>query len=157
MSNTVMWAHGNALTVETPDHVTQIRHQAWGTDLFFAPGNPKATWLHIPIPTPAIVNDGEAALNQVYLLFQVEGEEEAGNGRITALHVDDGAFRLQEFENISLDGNHRGGIDARNTFTLDKPQFVRFGIGVSFFFVPTASNNQQAVLRIAGAGADFFI
>ena len=47
------WVHGNALTVEDPSALERDGHNGWGRDLAFVPG--KASWLHIPLPTPVIV------------------------------------------------------------------------------------------------------
>jgi hypothetical protein len=149
MSLSGLWAHGNALTVETPSHFAAINHQGWGTDLFFNPG--QGSWCHIPIPSVSMLNDVRAQLLNVCLLFECE----EGAGHIANVHVYDGASKPQEFNNLFLAGSHRF-MDPTNTFTLAQPHPVAFGIGLSFFFVPAVgidSSIPPILLRIAGAGA----
>lgn len=44
------WTHGNSVVVEQPENLSSIHRFGWGTDLLFIPG--RASWCHIPIPTP---------------------------------------------------------------------------------------------------------
>ena len=117
------WVHGNAVTVETPESLDRVGHFAWGGDMAIKPG--KASWFHIPIPTPVIVNDVRTQLHRVFLLF------DAVSGRIANLHVYDGSSKVQEFEGIDRTGEHRIGLDNQNTFDLAEPHTVAFGIGIS--------------------------
>jgi hypothetical protein len=46
--------------------------RAWGA-FFSIPGNGAENWIHIPIPTPVIVEDKRATLGRVMALFRIDG------------------------------------------------------------------------------------
>jgi hypothetical protein len=152
MALTATWVHGNALTVETPGNCAAILHKGWGTDLLINSGT--ETWFHIPISTPVLINDVRAQLVRVFILF----ETTPGDGFIGNVHVYDGAFNPQQFNDLNLAGEHRTGLDGANTFTLAQPHTVAFGIGISFRFVAAVGFDSAVgpfLVRIATAGADF--
>ena len=144
------WAHGNAVTVENPENFKSIRHMGWGTDLEFIPD--RESWLHIPIPTPVIVDGVRATVRSFYLLF------ESDSAFLRQVHIFDGPSRIHEFHLSATPwGKHAGGIDKDNTFTLPKAHSVRWGMSISFRV--TASDSIDVVvrptLRIVSAGGDF--
>ena len=144
------WVHGNALTVESPENLARVGHFGWGADMAIIPG--KASWFHIPLPTPVIVADSRAKLLRVFLMFK------AVSGSIRNVHVYDGSSKPQEFNNIQMSGEHRSALDASNTFNLSAPHSVAWGIGVTFFFVADIGFDTQippAQLIVASAGADY--
>jgi hypothetical protein len=145
------WVHGNALTVESPEKLERVGHFAWGADMQIKAG--QSSWFHIPIPTPVIVDDERTTLQRVFLLFKSEV------GSIRHVHVTDGSFKIQEFENLSLDGEHRLSLDGQNMFVLKQPHTVRWGIGISFFYTAAIGFDSllpPSRLIIASAGGDFF-
>ena len=148
------WTHGNALTVESPENLARVGHFGWGADMYMQPG--KGSWFHIPIPTPVIIGDVRSTLLRVFLLFEIA----PGTGSIRNVHVYDGPFKPQEFNGLDLDGAHRTGLDAANTFALAAPHTVVFGIGVTFFFqaaIGIDSHISPPLLRLATAGGDFTV
>jgi hypothetical protein len=50
------------VTVESPENLKLVRHIAWATELYFIPG--RASWAHIPLPTPVILGDVHSKLAQ---------------------------------------------------------------------------------------------
>lgn len=145
------WVHGNALTVESPENLDREGHFGWGADMQIKPGT--GSWFHIPIPTPVIVNNARTTLGRVFLLFS------SSSGSIRHVHVYDGSFKIKEFENLFLDGDHRVSLDAQNMLILPQPHVVLFGIGISFFF--QANHEPFGLfglprLILASAGGDFF-
>ena len=149
------WTHGNAVTVQSPENLVDPDwHTGWGADLLIKPAT--ETWFHLPIPTPVIVSDARSKLVRVFLLFEVD----PGMGAIRKVHVWDGVFNPQEFNDLDLTGEHRRGVDGFNTFTLDTPHTVRFGVSVSFLFVAAAGIDSPvppAHLLVAAAGGDFSV
>jgi uncharacterized protein DUF6623 len=145
------WTHGNSLTVESPDNLDSMRYRGWGPDVFVTAG--QNSWFHIPIPTPRVVNDITARLLRVYLLFRCE----EGEGEIRNVHIYDGSFVVQEFNDLHLAGHHRTQPDGENTFPLDAPHVVERGIGVTFFFQAAIGFEAtiQPYLTVAAAGGDF--
>jgi hypothetical protein len=144
------WVHGNALTVENPENLNRIGHFGWGADMSVKPG--KASWFHVALPTPVIVSDVRSSLIRVFLMFESE------QGSIRNVHVYDGSFKIQEFNGLMSEGEHRLGLDGMNTFNLAHPHSVAFGIGVSFFFIASIgfdSTIPPSRLILASAGGDY--
>ena len=150
MSFHASWVHGTALTVENPENLIRIGHFGWGADMQIAPG--KASWFHVPLPTPVIPNGTQSSLLRVFLMFETE------QGSIRNVHVFDGSSRVQEFNDLHLTGEHRFGIDSVNTFNLLQPHGSLFGIGVSFLFVADIGFDSAippSRLILASAGGDY--
>ncbi|MFY9826718.1 MAG: DUF6623 family protein [Thermoanaerobaculia bacterium] len=150
MGKNTSWVHGNAVTVQSPENLAREGHYGWGADMLIHPG--QASWFHIPLPTPVIVNDVRSSLHRVFLLFKSEW------GSIRSVHVYDGSSRPQEFNDLLLQGDHRVKLDAENTFPLEKPHTVVWGIGISFYFVADTGGEDSvppARLIIGAAGGEF--
>jgi hypothetical protein len=143
------WVHGNALTVESPENFRGIGHYGWGADLSPRPG--KASWLHVPLPTPVITGDKRTTVQKLFLLYSTEGCE------IRNVHVYDGSAKVHEFNGLNLKGEHRTGLDASNTFDLPAPHTVAFGIGLTFFLQAAIGFDTDITTRfiLGTAGGDF--
>lgn len=146
------WAHGTGLTVESPENLARIGHFGWGADMSIKPG--KSSWFHISVPTPVIVNNVRTHLQRIFLLFDAQG------GSIRNVHVYDGSAKVQEFNGLSLQGEHRIGLDAQNTFNLSAQHTVQFGIGISFLFVADIGFDSPippSRLILGTTGGDFMV
>lgn len=159
------WIHGNAVVAEEPEKVN-VKHMGWGTELFFVTGlgrPPAKSWCHIAIPTPVIVNDVRLKVQKLFLLFKT-GQHAA----IDDIHVYDGPNRIATWDVVAgsnysarRTGDHSKGIDGQNTFTLDAPHEVNFGLSISFTFAPVTVSgglipDLEGKLLVTTAGADFF-
>ena len=148
------WIHGNALTVESPEHLARVGHFGWGADMAISPG--QASWFHIPLATPVIVGDVRTKVQRLFLMF----ETDPGAGDIRNVHIYDGSGKVQEFNNLNLSGEHRTALDGENTFTLSAPHTVVWGMGISFFFqaaIGIDSPIPPSRLIVASAGGDFTV
>lgn len=146
------WTHGNAITVESPENLARVGYFGWGGDMLIRPG--KSSWFHIPIPTPVITLEGRTKLQRVFLLFLTN----QGFGTIRSVHVYDGASVVQKFDGLSLQGDHRGGLDGHNTFSMATPHTVAVGIGISFLCVAAIGFDSPippSAMTVASAGGDF--
>ena len=148
------WVHGNALTVQSPQFLSaqEVGHGGWGADYSVIPG--KATWMHIPVPTPVIVADVRTKFQKFFLLYEV-----LDGGHIEQVHIYDGSFKIQEFNNLGRSGAHRPQLDGANTFNLSAPHTVIFGIGITLLFIADIGFDSQippSRLILATAGVDFF-
>jgi hypothetical protein len=151
-----MWVHGTATEVEFPQnlHSDGVVREGIGTHFFGGAGT--FNWFHIPIPTPVVLDGVRPTLVGVFLFYNVEG-------RIRNMHIWDGPFRVKQFDNLNLGGNHLNGIDKDNTWTLTPPITIRFGlkltIGVeyaSLFDPPLPGEPRPKIdFLVAAAGADF--
>ncbi|MGE5444418.1 MAG: DUF6623 family protein [Ignavibacteriales bacterium] len=145
------WVHGNALTVESPENLARVGHYGWGADMLVQPG--KGSWFHIALPTPVITGDIRTKLYRVFLLFRGD------SGSIRNVHVYDGSSKIQEFNDLMFEGEHRLVLDGQNTFNLATPHTVAWGVGISFFFVASIGFDTTippARLILGAAGGDFF-
>jgi hypothetical protein len=100
------WIHGNALTVESPENLARVGHFGWGADMAITPG--KASWFHIPLPTPVIVGDQRTKVQTLFLLFK------SVSGDIRNIHIYDGSAKVQNLmashqwgDTGALDGQKR--------------------------------------------------
>src|SRR5947209_18284513 len=112
----------------------------------------KSSWFHIPLPTPVITNNAHATVQKLFLMF------DAVSGNIRAVHIYDDSSKVQEFNELMLEGEHRTALDNANTFNLATPHTVIFGMGISFLFTAAIGFDTQippARLIIASAGGDF--
>ncbi|ALE06347.1 beta-lactamase [Arthrobacter sp. ERGS1:01] len=149
MSLYASWVHGNAVTVESPENLTRVGHYGWGGDMAFIPG--KASWLHIPLPTPVIVGDQRSTVQKLFLMFMTD------SCSIRQVHFYDGSSKIEELNNLNLAGEHRSSLDAQNTFHLSSPHTVVWGLGITFFVQADIGfdSNISTRLIVASAGGDF--
>lgn len=146
------WTHGNVLTVENPASLDRVGHYGWGADMAIKPG--QSSWFHFPLATPVLVADKRATVQRLFLMFDAVG------GRIANVHIYDGSSKVQEFNSVSLSGEHRTALDGDNTFNLSSPHSVVWGMGISFFFIASIGIDSpipDARLIVSSAGGDFVV
>jgi hypothetical protein len=144
------WVHGNAVTVENPGSLDRVGHFGWGGDMAIKPG--QSSWFHVPLPTPVIVSDVRSKLIRVFVMFK------ADSCSIRNVHVYDGSSKVQEFNGLMLEGEHRLTLDGENTFQLSAPHSVVWGVGISFFVVAAIGIDSpipDARLIVEAAGGDY--
>jgi hypothetical protein len=161
-----MWAHGTAFAppehpsqgLENVDNVpyTDVLGLRWGGGAVWVGDSGSASWFHVSVPTPAIVDGTAARLNRVFILFST-GEGLSGQGlggpTVTDVHVWDGGSRIQQFGNVQGWGDRRGTLDMNNTFVLGSSPVIRFGVGISVRVQFETIGDQR--IEFAGAGAEF--
>ena len=128
MGTHITWAHGNAVTVESPENLEPGGiHVGWGTDLTLGSG--KGSWFHIPIPVPSLHDGDPVYLRRVFLLYRT-----AATTLLKSVHIYDGKRLLREFNDLGYDGDHTTNYEGPDTsFPLAERVRVRRGIGLSFF------------------------
>jgi hypothetical protein len=136
-----MWVHGTIVQVENP--VTFERRMGDGAHFR---GQPGAYWFHFAITTPVVLDDVRPPLIKVLVFYKANG------ARITNLHIFDGPRRVKAFDNLSLSGDHSGGIDSSNSWTITPPLGIAFGLGISLG-VEFGVDAQE--ILFTAAGADF--
>lgn len=146
------WAHGTGFQIEDPNLLTGTQRVGWGT--VFEGKSGAFTWAHISIPTPAMIGDRHTSLEKVYVLYKVNG------ARIRNVHIYDGPRKITAFDNLQLSANEdRGaGVVPANTWVINPPAPVSFGIGISLGIqFSTIIDYGKGALEIllVSAGADF--
>jgi Family of unknown function (DUF6623) len=144
------WNHGNAVRVETPENFKSIKPMGWGTDLELIPG--RQSWLHIPVPTPVIVDDVRVRVRTLFLLFNSD------LAFLHDVHIFDGPSRIQSFDLLgTVWGQHGSAIDTVNTFKLSTSHSVSWAMSISFRFeaAKVIEVPRRPTLSVVAAGADF--
>ena len=153
-----MWVHGNIVQAEFPEGLivipevgrTEFR-RGWGT-LFQGPRDPRPetlmNWFHFPMPTPVILDDVRPQLVRVFVFYKATFTE------ITHIHLYDGPARVKTFD-VSLSGDHSTAIDDSNTWSIDPPLTIFFGLGISVGVTFHPVSHAPNELLFTTAGADF--
>lgn len=141
------WVHGNSVTIETPQSVKRQTPRGEGSNIDLHPG--AATWLHIAIPTPVIVDGVRVRAERFFLLLST-----ASGATITDVHLWDGLHRIRE-QTTTLVGNH-SAIDPFNTFRPLGVYFAQVGMSISFRARATNDNHGGHSFTVFSAGGDFY-
>ena len=117
----------------------------WGV-IFHMQANRQNTY-HAPLPTPVIVEDQRATLARVMVLFKFPQ-----GAALNLVQVWDGPNQVFESTQPPTTGDHSGGLDDDNTFTVNYAN-VQWGVGISML---VTTENENADLYFAAAGGDFY-
>lgn len=107
-------------------------------------------WFHAPVPTPVMVEDKRATLGRVMVLFATDREEFI---QLETVDVWDGPNRILHRDNLSVGGNHAGGLDAANTWDVNHDG-IAWGVGVSMRF--STGPQIRGEIYFASVGCDFY-
>jgi hypothetical protein len=139
------WASGYTAFPETAN--LRTFRQGFGVTFTIPAG--RSEWIHLPIPTPVIVENDRATLDKVLVLFHARQ-----NSAIAELHVFDGPRRITRVSEMRSQGDHSQGVDSKNAFTVRQAN-IAFGIGVTLL-VQNLSGSSDSEFFISSFGGDFF-
>jgi len=121
-------------------------------------------WFHFAIPTPVILENNRASLQRAFVMWRTDPNP-FFPATLSSFHVWDGA-RAQLFQRDGLglfgpfDGSSfQAGTDPKlvegaNMFTLEQPQVIYYGVGISVL-IAFGSQNDDTDVVFSSAGADF--
>ncbi len=142
--------HGNITQAEYPEHIDEISRKGWGTTFW---GKENTTnWFHLPLSIPAFLDGHKPKLTKVYFYFH-----NTSRSPITTVHLYDGPKVIKAFDNLRLAGDHAKALDRSNTFNMEVPLDINFGLGLSVkveFPASTETSPPRWILFTA-AGAEF--
>jgi hypothetical protein len=144
-----VWVHGNAFQPEDLSVIASVQRTGWGTLFRGKPG--AFTWFHLSIAAPVIIDGKRPNLERVFLLYKTNGAS------LRNVHVYDGAVKARAFDGLMLDGDLSTGLYPHNTWEINSPLALRFGLGLSIgvqFSVGLDSAIGREIL-FTTAGADF--
>lgn len=154
-----IWTHGTVVNAEYPQRLESIPgvgryayRRGWGT--YFRQRPNSDNWFHFPITSPITLDDVRPLLVKVFVLYNAQ------NVQVTNIHIWDGRRLVKEFNDLSLTGDHSGDIDSSNSWTIDPPAQIAFGLGISVGarFLPGDLDMPQASeILFTTAGGDFRI
>jgi hypothetical protein len=143
-----MWVHGTSVQAEREGYFINKSRAALGAT-FKTQGS---EWFHFAVPTPVIFGGQNSTLQKVFVLYKT-----GLSAKIMALHIFDGATKIQEFPNLELSGDHSGALDGQNTWNVN-PVHIKFGLGLSVAVeFGNATINGVPEIIFTSAGADFII
>ena len=139
------WVHGSSMQIEYPNRVTSVRHTGPFVRIEGAEG--QNTWVHFPIPTPAVVNGARMKVGTALLSFRTRA-----NATVNEVIVYDGDKRIAEHMDINLKDEH---LDAR--FDVPGNPEVNYGINITLgvTFGSKATDVRSMQIEIIGAGIEF--
>ena len=143
--NFTSWVHGSSMQVEYPDRLTAVRHT--GPFVHIEGSEGQNTWVHFPIPTPAVVNGTRMKVGTALLSFRTRA-----NATVNEVIVYDGDKRIAEHMDINLKDEH---LDAR--FEVPGNPEVNYGINITLgvTFGSKAADVRSMQIEIIGAGIEF--
>ena len=139
------WVHGSSMQIEYPNRVTSVRHTGPFVRIEGAEG--QNTWVHFPIPTPAVVNGNRMKVDTALLSFRTRA-----NATVHEVIVYDGDKRIAEHMDLNLKDEH---LDAR--FDVPDSPEVNQGINITVgvLFGTKATDVRSMQIEIVGAGIEF--
>jgi hypothetical protein len=144
--------HGNIVNPEYPENIDEVSRKGWGTTFW---GKEDTTnWFHIPLSVPNLLDGSRPKLTKVNVFFH-----NTSRAPINAIHIYDGPRLIKAFDNLRLTGDHARVLDRSNSFTIDPPCEVLFGLGLSVSVQFPASPEQKPPrwILFTTAGAEFRI
>jgi len=142
--------HGNIVQAEYPQDIGEVSRKGWGTT-FWGKEN-TVNWFHIPLSVPSLLDGSRPKLTKVFFYFH-----NTTRSPITTVHIYDGPKVIKTFDNLRLSGDHARALDRSNTFTIDPPKEVAFGLGLSIKveFPPATEQKPPHWILFTTAGAEF--
>ena len=139
------WVHGSSMQIEYPNRVTSVRHTGPFVRIEGAEG--QNTWVHFPIPTPAVVNGTRMKVDTALLSFRTRA-----SATVHEVIVYDGDKRIAEHMDLNLTDDH---LDAR--FDVPGSPEVNQGINITVgvLFGTEAPDVRSMQIEIVGAGIEF--
>ena len=133
------------MQIEYPSRITSVRHCGPFVRIEGARG--QNTWVHFPIPTPAVVNGTRMQVDSALVSFRTRA-----NAVVNEVIVYDGEKRIAEHMDLNLREDH---LDAR----FDVPGTPVVNQGINITVGVTFDNNAPDVralqVEIVGAGIEF--
>ena len=140
------WVHGTSMQAEYPDRLTSVRHIGPFARIEGAAG--QNTWLHFPVPTPAVAAGGKLRAGAVLLNFRTR----TSDAWVHEVVVYDGAATLAEFRGLHLSGEH----PADRFEVPGSPEIqLALNITVGVQFGANPSTVQSMTMEFIGAGCEF--
>lgn len=146
------WTHGSVTKVEDPGLIEKSHSKGWGKIFVGKAGT--NNWFHVPLTTPVVYNTVRPELTKIIVLYKAGNQYET-TPVITSVHIYDGNKKIRSFDGLSLNGDHSKSIDGLNTWYMNPPQEIYYGLGISIGISFPDGTDGQRTFYIAAAGGDF--
>ena len=139
------WVHGSSMQIEYPNRVTSVRHTGPFVRIEGSVG--QNTWVHLPIPTPTVVDGASMRVGAALVSFRTRD-----NATVHEVIVYDGEKRIAEHTDLNLQNDQLGArFDVPDTPLAG--QGINITLGVSF--ADNAPDARSLQIEIIGAGIEF--
>lgn len=145
MPNRVLWVHGSIMQVEYPNRLTSVRRTGPFGRIEGAAG--QNTWVHFPLPTPAVVDGARMRVRAARVSFRTRP-----NASVHEVIVYDGDRRIAEHTGLDLKGDH---LDAR--FEVPGNPEINMGINVTLgiLFSEKAPDVRSMQIEVVSVGVEY--
>ena len=99
MSQRIVWMHGVNMQVEYPNRLTSVR--ATGPFVRIEGARGQNTWLHFPLPTPAVLDGVNMHIKGAHVSFRTRD-----HATVHEVIVYDGESCIAEHKDMDLRGDH---------------------------------------------------
>ena len=140
------WVHGTSMKAEYPNRLTSVRHIGPFARIEGVAG--QNTWVHFPVPTPAVAVGGRLRAGAVLLNFRTRTSE----AWVHEVVIYDGASTVAEFRGLHLSGENpvaRFDVPGHPEIQLA----LNITVGVQFGTNPSTA--QSMTMEFVGAGCEF--
>ena len=94
------WVHGTSMQAEYENRLATVRNIGPFARIEGSAG--QNTWVHFPIPTPAVAGDGKLRVGSMLINFRTRTDE----AWVHEVVLYDGASTIAEYRNLHLSGEH---------------------------------------------------
>ena len=145
MPHRTLWMHGVNMQVEYPSRLTSVR--ATGPFVRIEGARGQNTWLHFPLPTPAVLDDVKMRVEGAYVSFRTRD-----HASVHEVIIYDGEHRIAEHMDLDLRGDH---LDHR----FDVPGNPEIQKGINFTlgvrFDAAAPDVRSMQIEVIGVGLEY--
>ena len=107
------------------------------------------TWVHLPVPTPTVVNGSAMRVGAALVSFRTRA-----NAKVHEVIVYDGERRIAEHTGLDLQDDH---LDARFDVPGNPPAGQGINITLGMSFADRATDVRSMQIEIIGAGIEFLV
>lgn len=145
MPQRTLWMHGANMQVEYPNRLTSVR--ATGPFVRIEGQRGQNTWLHFPLPTPAVIDGSPMRIQAAQVSFRTRE-----HASVYEVIIYDGEKRIAEHLNLDLRGEHpEARFEAPGHPELQRG--VNVVLGVQF---DAASPDMRALqIEVIGVGLEY--
>jgi len=138
--------HGTSMQAEYPNRLSSVRHIGPFARIEGAAG--QNTWVHFPIPTPAVAGNGKLRAGAVVLNFRTRTSE----AWVHEIVLYDGATTVAEYRDLHLSGEHPS-----ERFDVPGHPEVQWALNVTVGvqFGPNPPTIQAMTMEFIAAGCEF--
>jgi len=142
-----IWTHGHGVEPDRSGAWLNTIRPGWGAQFKTGGGS---HWFHFHFSAPVILDGQRLKLTKAFVMFDAQN-----NATIKALHIYDGPTRIFSADNLSLAGRHSEGLDNQNTWVINPPIEMKFGLGYSVQVQFAGGGQNIPEILFTSAGADF--